>query len=585
MVNERVVLLCLLLVGGCQNTPASQTRADASAPTSPSPDAGSDSLDMSSPVLTPLDAGVSTGRNPDAGSDLLDLSPPPSTPPQLLLNGEAHYPRVIRLKSGAAAGTIVASVVAPQASGNRGGTILVSHDEGVSFAVAGHIDDARAASGVCCATLYEVPRAVGSLAAGTLLWAGSFGKDVQSQPMSIFVWSSVDVGRSWTFLGTVYTATVPRGTHTGLWEPEFAMLADGTLVCHYSDETDPAHSQKLVEARSSDGVSWGSYTNTVALTATGARPGMANVRQLPNGTYLMSYELCGVTSDGCAAHLRFSSDGWNWGDANDPGLQPTTVDGMYFAHAPTVVFSDRPGANGRWYLVGQMVYDSAGNPAPENGSVLFSNSESGTHNWYEVAAPVPVAVPAVTATMPYNACPNYSSSILPLGNGQLSLELATRYEGTSCHAYFARASLLGTGDASGVVNGDRKRLVNVMSGLCLDASAGSGAIQQATCNGTPAQSWSFVTATNGNFALKAQSSGQCLSGANPTSGAVTQGACDGSAAQSWTLYNVGIGSYELTHAGTSACLDDSNGSTASGNAMQLWSCNDLSPQIWHFESP
>jgi hypothetical protein len=580
MMNDRIVLLGLLLVGGCYRVPAPQTRADASVPTIPSADASSDSPDASVPTIPSADAGSDLR---DAGDDL-DM-PPVSTPPQLLLKGSALYPRVIRLNSGAAAGTIVASVVAPQTSGHPGGTILVSHDDGVSFAVAGHIDDdPLAAGGLCCATLFELPRAVGSLAAGTLLWAASVGgeKTQLSQPMSIPVWSSVDVGQTWTRLGTVVTATVPHSSG-GLWEPEFAVLADGTLVCHYSDETDPAHSQKLVEARSSDGITWGSYTNTVALTTTSARPGMANVRLLPNSTYLMTYELCrGVAGADCAVHLRFSSDGWNWGDPNDPGLQPTTVDGMYFAHAPTIVWSDRPGANGRWYLVGQMVYDSAGSVAPGNGSVLFSNSEGGTNNWYEIAAPIPVAV---GNNIPYDSCPNYSSSILPLDNGQVGLELATRREGSACHAYFARGPLLGSGDASGVGSGDRKRLVNVMSGLCLDASSGSGgAIRQATCNGMPAQSWSFIAATDGNFTLKAQSSGQCLTGAN-AGGGVTQQTCDASATQSWTLHNVGVGSYVLTHAATSACLDDTKGSMATGNPMQLWSCNDLSPQIWNLQSP
>ncbi|HWE27796.1 MAG TPA: hypothetical protein VHB97_07330, partial [Polyangia bacterium] len=151
----RILLLGLVFLGGCDRTDA--TPADAA---------------------VPMDAGV---RDDDGGARAVgdagegaDMVPAVSTP-QPLIPGTGLYPRVIRLGVGAAAGTIVASVVASQASGHLGGTILASHDDGLSFAVVGHIDTPLAAAGLCCATLYELPRAVGSLAAGTLLWAASIG--------------------------------------------------------------------------------------------------------------------------------------------------------------------------------------------------------------------------------------------------------------------------------------------------------------------------------------------------------------------------------------------------------------------------
>jgi hypothetical protein len=517
----------------------------------------------------------------DGAAPDLANGPPPTTAPSLLLPGTALYPRVIRLAAAAHAGTLVASAVTPLPSGRMGGTILRSDDDGLSFHEVGHIDDAITASGLCCATLYELPAAVGALPAGTLLWSASVGGDTQTAPMSIVVWSSGDAGTTWTRLATIATAAVPR-SKGGLWEPELSLLADGSLVCHFSDETDAAHSQKLVELRSSDGVTWGQKTNTVALAATGARPGMANVRRLPGGTFYMSYEVCGVAGDNCTAHLRTSSDGWNWGDAADAGMRPATVDGKHFAHAPTLVWSGTPGANGRFYLVGQMVYDGAGNVPPENGAVVFANTEAGGRNWYELPAPVPI-------TAPYdNFCPNYSSSLVPLDGGAIGLEVATQWDGNVCRAYFARGRLLGSGGSDGVASGNKDRLVNVMSGLCLDVSGGAATagtkIQQWTCNGLTPQNWTLAAASDGSFALRAENSGLCLAVAAGPSGAgaaIEQQPCDGSAPQRWSPRNVGAGYFTLAHDGL--CLDDSGGSTTAGTPMQLWSCNDLSPQIWHFE--
>ncbi len=290
-----------------------------------------------------------------------------------LLPGTGFYPRAILAQSGA----ILASVVAPQASGRLGGTLHRSADDGVSFSVIGHVDDALAANGLCCATLFQLPKALGALPAGALLWAASTGGDSTAQPMSIPVWSSVDEGETWSRLSTACRlASVPR-SGGGLWEPEFSMLDDGTLVGHYSDETETGHSQVLAEVRTSDGLTWGSRTDTVALAASGARPGMANVRRGPGGQYFMSYELCDTPADPCAAHLRTSTDGWTWGDPTDEGILPVTVDGHEFRHAPTLVYSPTPGQNGRLYMVGQMVYDGAGQVASENGAVVLANSESG----------------------------------------------------------------------------------------------------------------------------------------------------------------------------------------------------------------
>ena len=353
-----------------------------------------------------------------------------ATSPQLLVNATGLYPRLIRLEhSGAANGRILASIVS--FSGNNGmGLIYASADGGASFTRTGVIADPEAAGGqgLCCATLFELPQPVGSLAAGTLLWAASVGQDAANRRMRLRIWASQDQGQSWAYL----SACAEARNGGGLWEPEFSIAADGALVCHYSDETGTLHSQKLVETRSYDGRTWQDATDTVASAAPVDRPGMPIVRTLPEKGYIMSYELCPASgAHRCAAHYRTSADGWDWGAADAPGTRVEAADGSYFAHAPTLAWTQHGGAQGSLYMVGQLLETRGGSPAAGSGATLLKNRSGGDGTWEPLAAPVPV--PEAYD----NYCPNYSSALLPSEDGRSILELATRYDGTTCKAYFA----------------------------------------------------------------------------------------------------------------------------------------------------
>jgi hypothetical protein len=521
--------------------------------------------------------GSSLGADSSAGND---TGAPVSTTPQPLVPTSSFYPRAILLESG----TILASVVATQASGRLGATILESDDDAVSFHVVGNIDDTRMAGGLCCGTLYELPSAIGAIPAGALFWAASLGQGQSAAPMTITVWLSTDRGRTWAFSSNPVVAPSAYSGANGLWEPEFSMLGDGTLVCHYSDETDPAHSQKLARVRSSDGVTWGGPSDTVAPTTYGTRPGMANVRRPTGGPFIMSYEVCGVPGDDCAAHFRTSSDGWDWGDATNVGVQPQTVDGLYFAHAPTLAWTSSPGQMGRLYMMGQMTMRSDGGVAPQNGNFLLASPQEGSQFWYALPAPVPVSSPF------NNFCPNYSSPILPLDDGKVALEIASRVEGTDCRSYFARGPLTGTGDRSGIVSGARYRFLSTMSGLCLDVVGGSldagSNVQQSNCNDLPPQSWTASAGAGQTVTLSSQNSGMCLSfaGAAATAGTnVEQLPCTGAPDQTWTVQNVGLGYYVFGQPEAGTCLDVSGGSTSPGGNIQVWTCNSLAPQIWYAE--
>ncbi|GAB2478976.1 sialidase family protein [Promicromonospora xylanilytica] len=352
-----------------------------------------------------------------------------------LMDGPALYPRAIRLEhSGAANGTIIASAVT-FADGAGHGAIFSSTDDGRTFTRIGTVSDPGAADGLCCSTLYELPRQVGDLPAGTLLWSASVGQeeDPATRRMTLPVWASTDQGRTWEHVSTA--ATAPGGK--GLWEPEFAVSPDGTLVLYVSDENQqPAHSQTIVQSTSPDGVTWSPLENVVAAKDPALRPGMPVVRRLPGGTYLMSYEICGPGQE-CRHLTRRSPDGVSWGPVDHLGNPVRTVDGTHFRHAPTISWYNDGTDDGRLLGVGQMLYGADGTVRPGNGSTIMTNDAAPESPWRTAEAPVRILEPW------NNYCPNYSSSLLAMPERGELLELATGYDavGGTCTTYFAVAPL------------------------------------------------------------------------------------------------------------------------------------------------
>jgi hypothetical protein len=351
---------------------------------------------------------------------------------QLLSPNVAMYPRAFRLAhSGSADGRIIADATSFPAQGPVGAIFESTHNGG-SFRQVGAVADPLAAGGLCCTTLFELPRRIGSMPAGTLLWAGTIGQGVTTdRRMSLRIWRSNDLGRHWSFLSAC--AQAPNGG--GLWEPELSVDAYGRLVCHFSDEThQPTYSQLLARTVSTDGVHWSAERFTVASTDPNHRPGMANVRRLPGGSYLMTYEVCGTGDQyDCAVHYRTSRDGWNWGDPRDIGPMIHSPSGQYFTHTPTIATA----TGGRLLLVGQVLNNADGGVAAGNGDTLFETGPGGHGGWSAVAAPV--SVPDARN----DVCPNYSSTLVALGGaGVRVLEIATDYGSDNvCRGYFATGSV------------------------------------------------------------------------------------------------------------------------------------------------
>lgn len=391
------------------------------------------------PLLRRLRSGVlpfafAACANAGGGADPQRPAPtPPVVGGTQLTTHTALYPRVIRLEhAGAANGRLLLSYVTFPGGAYGQGYILASDDDGRTWSSTpiGVIADSSA-HGLCCATLYEVPAASGGLAPGTLLWAASVGQQETGRRMALRVWKSVNGGRDWAYLSSCANAS----NEGGLWEPELSVAADGRLVCHYSDETlQPAYSQVIARVESTDGgATWGARQLTVASTNAAHRPGMPVVRRMPDGQYVMTYEICGVPDANCATYIRRSPDGLTWGDSSALGARIVSTAGHYFAHAPVVAV--RPGGSGGLVLVGQLLENAAQQQVTGSGGTLMVASGDGRGAWVEVRAPLQVS------SVYDNYCPNYSTSLLPSSDGSGVQMVATAWVGQLCAAFHGSGPL------------------------------------------------------------------------------------------------------------------------------------------------
>ncbi|RZM11461.1 MAG: exo-alpha-sialidase, partial [Sphingomonas sp.] len=112
--------------------------------------------------------------------------------PTRLTTEPSMYARAVR----SADGEILAAM-----TGFVGGKhidVYASADAGASFRRVSRITDPDFATGLCCGTIFQLPRAIGGLPAGTMLWAGSVGQDggTERRRMTIKIYRSADKGRT-----------------------------------------------------------------------------------------------------------------------------------------------------------------------------------------------------------------------------------------------------------------------------------------------------------------------------------------------------------------------------------------------------
>lgn len=186
--------------------------------------------------------------------------------------------------------------------------IYQSVDNGANWRKVGDVKDTHKNVGMRWEPhLYELPEAVGNMPAGTLLCAGLVLPYDRSF-CEIDLYKSNDEGKSWTYVSTIAEGKAAWPGGDPIWEP-CLIVANHKLICYYSDERDPNHGQKLVHQATTDGVHWSSVVNDVALTDKAQRPGMAVVSRMPNGNYIMTYEIVGSLG---GAYYQISSDPERW---------------------------------------------------------------------------------------------------------------------------------------------------------------------------------------------------------------------------------------------------------------------------------
>ncbi|MFG2006618.1 RICIN domain-containing protein [Spirillospora sp. NPDC048911] len=482
---------------------------------------------------------------------------------------QAMYPRTIRLDDG----RILVSV---SGSAQGGLTDLArfyeSTDDGATFRQLSEIRDDQAAGGRggCCGSLLELPQQVGSQPAGTLLWAWTVGmkNNAPGRRPDLRVWRSTDGGRTWGLLSSC--ASAPPGTPAdqGLWEPELALDAQNRLVCYFSDETSPGHEQTIAQVVSTDGgATWGAKKDVIALGG-GARPGMPVVRRTPNGAYFMAYEVCGREQDSCEVHYRTSPDGSDWGDPRDVGTAVRTVDGKYLYHAPTITWMPGGGPDGRLLLVGGLLRFENGKLArPASGSTVLVNIDNGRGRWYEQTSPVRVGFSA-RPDHDEVVCDNYSSTLLPVADGNGILEVATERAGNdTCRAFVGTAAVKPAAPVPPKPGAYRLR--NAGSGLCLDATGPGETVRQLPCDTRrPRQKWTVSSASDGSLKLRNARTGRCLGG----------GPC-----ATWSVNQVTGMIYTVVAKTTGDCVDVTDGSHATGAVVQQAPCTGRAAQLWRLE--
>lgn len=499
-------------------------------------------------------------------------------------NGTVGYPRAVVLEHGESDSQTVLSVAARANESERGSLpIFRSLDGGNSWREVSEVFSNTDGWDIEAPTLYEVPYSSGSLAPGDLLLAGTAWKvgDYTAQKIEVFL--SKDEGRTWSYLSScTETEGLPNIWGHGIWEPVFLMNSNGDLGCYISDErpeNSVTNNQFIGHYISQDGGKTWSHdiVKDVAFPEDQyARPGMQSFTQLPDGSFVMSYEMCRDATDpdhACETYIKRSVDGFDWNPADGPGEIVRTADQRELLHTPYIAWVDDGTENGVLLLSGKrVVAGPTGNKdvLEESGEVLFANRSLGYGEWVEVPAPVKVS-PTGAYAPGVPSCPGYSSPIIPIPGGDRFLYLTSTWLGVrnQCQVEFGFGEIP---TFMGRIIGPGNKCLDVDSNRAVDGKP----VQLWDCNIASGQRWSYM----GDNTLRAF--GKCLDvthGAIDNHSPVQLWECNDSGAQEWIHRD--NGSFYNPQSGR--CLDAPRGQTENGTALQIYDCNGLWPQVWRAE--
>ena len=295
----------------------------------------------------------------------------------------AMYPRVIRLEHNGRFNGALLLTFERYTYDTPFFAIYSSADNGLTWSLLSKVHDTKNGWGMRYQPhLFELPRPAGALTEGTILCAGNSIPGTMMET-ELLLFKSQDGGATWQ-----YVSSIDKGgkAHVDLkegerpiWEPYLYLDARGDLVCYYSDERfiKDGFNQLLCHKVSRDGGStWGKEVFDVAIPGGTLRPGMPIVQLMPNGTYIMVYEIVGMP--GYPIYCSFSNDGDDWGDPEDVGTLIQDDAGAFLGSTPYCIWTKAGGESGTVIVSGRIA--SAGPGLVEPGYFLV-NSDCGRGKW------------------------------------------------------------------------------------------------------------------------------------------------------------------------------------------------------------
>nr|WP_319777180.1 sialidase family protein [uncultured Sphaerochaeta sp.] len=262
-------------------------------------------------------------------------------------------------------------------------SIFKSDDQGLTWYPFSDVHDTKNGWGMRYQPqLFEIQKDCGKIQAGTLLCAGNSIPDDMSQT-ELLLFKSEDGGLTWDYMSSIdkggrAMVELEEGERP-VWEPYLYHSSGGDLVCYYSDEryNREGYNQLLCHRVSSDGgYTWGEEVFDVAIPDGKLRPGMPIVQLLPNGKYIMVYEIVGLP--GYPIYCRFSPDGLDWGDPADIGVLIQDREGAFLGSTPYCVWTDAGGEAGTIIVSGRI--PDTGEGLLEPGYFLI-NRNNGEGPW------------------------------------------------------------------------------------------------------------------------------------------------------------------------------------------------------------
>ena len=326
----------------------------------------------------------------------------------------AMYPRCICLAhNGEKNGTLLATFEC-YSHGTPVFPIYESNDDGESWHRLSEIRDEEKGFGCRFQPhLLELPVTCGTVEEWTILCAGNIIPSDFSYSC-LHLYQSTDCGKTWSFLSEIvsggHAVVDPRepDANRPVWEPFLTVTPDGKLICFYSDERRAAgsgYNQLLAHKVSPDGGrTWGEEKIDVAFPGGRLRPGMPVVAALPQGRFIMVYEM--VNQDKIPVYFRISDSIEDWGDRDFIGNPVCAADGSYLTGTPYVSWIPQGGPEGTILVTGR------------GFSHIMANSRMGEGFFVKLDSLVDID----------NTCgfAGYSQCILPLHGGKQVLNLCPR---------------------------------------------------------------------------------------------------------------------------------------------------------------